>query len=70
LKQLKSLLTFPDKSGQVVLADFEQQFIPALAISYMLCAIKSEIPTTIKLIDYEKFKPLFDFRTHINDLFL
>jgi hypothetical protein len=30
---LKSLHTFPEKSGQVVLAVFEQQFIPALAIA-------------------------------------
>jgi hypothetical protein len=27
------LHTFPEKSGQDVLADFEQQFIPALAIT-------------------------------------
>jgi hypothetical protein len=33
LKHLKSLYTFTDKSVQVVLADFEQQFIPALAIA-------------------------------------
>jgi len=40
LKHLESLYTFtdksgqvPDKLGQVVLADFEQQFIPALALA-------------------------------------
>ena len=32
LKHLNSLYTFPDNSGQVVLADSEQQFIPALAM--------------------------------------
>jgi hypothetical protein len=30
---LKSLHKFTGKPGQVVLADFEQQFIPALAIA-------------------------------------
>jgi len=33
LKHLKSLHTFTDKPGQEMLADFEQQLNPALALS-------------------------------------
>jgi hypothetical protein len=33
LKHLKSLYTFPDRSGKVVMADFEQQFNSALVIT-------------------------------------
>jgi hypothetical protein len=35
---LNSLYTFTDKSVQIVLADFEQQFIPALAKASQHCA--------------------------------
>jgi hypothetical protein len=47
-KHLISLHTFPEKSEQVVLADFEQQFIPALAIaSAGRCKLISRASTNI-----------------------
>jgi hypothetical protein len=55
LKHLLSLHTFPDKVGQVVLADCEQQFIPALAINLSRETGASAVVQNCKKDNHETF---------------